>query len=169
MDFLGEVDSLHDVNVRLLSFVDQRYHNAPHGGLLGKTPKRVYEAAGHGPPDSLTEKKLRQAFTVQERRRVHGDSTLSIDGTIYELDRPFFAGRTVSIVRCLLPNAGPPAVEHEGIHIPLHPVDPNRNATRTRQPLPEPKPKDPQLRFDPAGTLLDQAVGRRLPCQEVKK
>lgn len=120
-------------------------------------------------PGLLTEKKLRAAFTVQERRRVNGDSTLSIDGTIYELDRPFFAGRTVSIVRCLLPNAGPPAVEHEGIHIPLHPVDPNRNATRTRQPLPEPKPKDPQLRFDPAGTLLDQAVGRRLPCQEVKK
>ena len=26
-----------------------------------------------------------------------------------------------------------------------------------------------QLRFDPAGTLLDQAVRRRLPCQEVKK
>ena len=169
LDFLGEAGSLHDVNVRLLAFVDQRYHNAPHGGLLGKTPKRVYEAAGHGPPDSLTEKKLREAFTVQERRRVNGDSTLSIDGTIYELDRPFFAGRTVSIVRCLLPNGGPPAVEHEGTRILLHPVDPNRNATRTRQPLPEPKAKDPQLRFDPAGTLLDQAVRRRLPCQEVKK
>lgn len=114
-------------------------------------------------------RELREAFTVQERRRVNGDSTLSIDGTIYELDRPFFAGRTVSIVRCLLPGGGPPAVEHEGIRIPLHPVDPNRNATRTRQPLPEPKPKDPQLRFDLAGTLLDQAVRRHLPSQEVKK
>ena len=169
MDFLGEVGSLHDINVRLLSFVDQRYHNAPHGGLLGKTPKRVYEAADHGPADSLTDKKLREAFTVTERRRINGDSTLSIDGTIYELDRPFFAGRTVTIVRCLLPGSEPPTVEHEGTHIQLHPVDPSKNATRSRQPLPEPKPKNPQLRFDPAGTLLDRAVGRRLPCQDVKK
>lgn len=169
LDFLGEVGSLHDVNVRLLSFVDQRYHNAPHGGLLGKTPKRVYEAAQNGPPDSLTEKKLREAFTVRERRRVNGDSTLSIGGMLYELDRPFFAGRTVSIVRCLLPNGDPPAVEHEGARIQLHPVDPSKNATRSRQPLPAPTPKDPQLHFDPAGTLLHQAVRRRLPCQEVKK
>jgi transposase InsO family protein len=169
LDLLGQVASLHEVNVRLLSFVDQRYHHAAHGGLLGKTPKRVYEAADPRPPDSLTEQKLREAFTVRERRRVNGDSTLSIGGTLYELDRPFFAGRTVSIVRCLLPNGGPPAVEHEGTALQLHPVDPTKNATRHRQPLPAPTPKDSQLRFDPAGTLLDQAVRRRLPCQEVKK
>lgn len=167
LDFLGPLGSLHDVNVRLLAFVEQHYHLAPHGGLLGKTPKQVYETADSRPPDSLTESKLRDAFTVRERRRVNGDSTLSINGTVYELDRPFFAGRTVSIVRSLLPNSGPPAVEHQGTLFKLHPVDPHKNATRPRTPLPESKPKDSQLRFDPPGTLLNKAVGRCLPCQEV--
>jgi hypothetical protein len=169
LDLLGEVGSLHDVNVRLWSFVDQHYHKAPHGGLMGKTPQGVYEAADPRPPDSLTEKKLREAFTARERRRVGGDSTLSIGGTLYELDRPFFAGRTVSIVRCLLPNSDPPSVEHEGTRILLHPVDPGKNATRARQPLPPTASPNPPLRFDPPGTLLSRAVRRSLPCQEVKK
>ena len=37
LDHLGEVASLHDVQVRLLAFVDRHYHASPHASLFGKT------------------------------------------------------------------------------------------------------------------------------------
>ena len=41
LDFVGSLGSLHDLNVRLWTFIDQHYHCAPHGGLLGKSPAAV--------------------------------------------------------------------------------------------------------------------------------
>lgn len=165
--FLGECASLHEVNVRLLAFLDQHYHPRPHGALMGKTPAQVFCCVLDRPPDSLTEDKLRKALTVKERRRVTRDATLSIDGTLYELDRPFLCGRFVTIVRCLVHGADPPHVEHEGQRILLHKVDPHKNAKTRRQPLPAPAPKNESLRFDPPSAMLSRALGRRLSCQEV--
>ena len=31
---------LHDVQARLLAFLDEHYHKAPHGGLLGQTARK---------------------------------------------------------------------------------------------------------------------------------
>ena len=39
---LGELASLHDINVRLWAFLDQHYHLAPHAGLMGRAPGIVY-------------------------------------------------------------------------------------------------------------------------------
>ncbi|MBK6688868.1 MAG: transposase [Deltaproteobacteria bacterium] len=44
LDHLGAQASLHDVQVRLLAFVDQHYHLAPHASLMGKSPSQVHEA-----------------------------------------------------------------------------------------------------------------------------
>src|SRR5918912_3233098 len=43
LDFVGQLGSLHDLNVRLWAFIDEHYHRAPHGGLLGKFPAAVYD------------------------------------------------------------------------------------------------------------------------------
>ena len=40
LDHLGTMTSLHDVQARLLAFLDAHYHHAPHGGLIGKTARR---------------------------------------------------------------------------------------------------------------------------------
>ena len=45
LDHLGTASSLHDVQVRLLAFVDKHYHVAPHASLMGKSPAQVYETA----------------------------------------------------------------------------------------------------------------------------
>jgi len=160
LDFLGHSASLHDVNVRLLAFVDQHYHKAPHGALVGKSPAQVYAACRDLPPDPLTEEALWQALTVSERRRVRKDSTLSIDGNLFELDQGFLAGQLVTVVRCMVPGAGPPVVEHEGKRLALHPVDPVKNAHRKRLPAPAQDDNAPRRPFDPPGALLDRAAGR---------
>jgi transposase InsO family protein len=160
LDFLGSVASLHEVNVRLLAFLDQHYHVAPHGGLMGQTPASVY-APAQGGGEPLDEVALATALTVRSRRRVRRDTTVSVDGTDWELDQGFLAGRVVTVGRCLLDRAPPPWVEYEGQRLALHPVDPVRNARR-RRPLRRPEGEQPtrHVPFDPPRALVDRAVGR---------
>lgn len=166
LDFLGKDLSLHDVQVRLLAFLDQHYHRAPHGGLFGRTPRSEFEtgvaAREH---DHLTEEQLKRALTVRERRRVRRDNTLSIRGTDYETAQGFLAGRLVTIAYSFLDGPGdPPVVEHEGKQLSLFPVDPVKNARRKRRIRPEASGN--VIPFDPAGALLAKAVGRKPRTEE---
>lgn len=172
LDFIGELGSLHDLNVRLWAFVDQYYHQATHGALFGRSPAQIYGDALDRPCDSLTEQQICQALTVRERRRVRRDSTLSVDGNDYELDDFFLTGKVVTIVRCLVDQgtaqAPRPYVEHEGKRLELHPVDPVLNAKRKRARLVPPTISGSvgNLPFDPPGALLDRALGRPAKHQE---
>jgi putative transposase len=160
LDHMGALTSLHDINVRLWAFLDQHYHQAPHAGLLGRTPASAF-AAGERPADDLDEARLRQALTVTERRRVRRDTTISIDGVAWELDQGYLAGRIVTVVRCLADVDVSPWVEHEGKRLELHPVDPAKNARTKRKPR-HPDggaPAGKTVRFDPPGALLDKATG----------
>jgi transposase InsO family protein len=160
LDFLGQLTSLHEVNVRLWAFLDQHYHRAPHGGLLGKSPGDVFHADPGRPADHVTEQQIRDALSVRERRRVRRDNTLSVDGVLWELDQGFLAGRVVTVARCLVDGADPPVVEHEGKSLPLHRADPVRNARRKR-PARRADAKKRAVPFDPPGALLDRAAGRK--------
>jgi hypothetical protein len=161
LDHLGSLAALHDVNVRLWAFLDQHYHQAPHAGLLGRSPASVWQA-DQRTVDDLDEARLRQALTVTERRRVRRDTTLSIDGVVWQLDQGYLAGRIVSVGRCLADPSVAPWVEHEGKRLDLRPVDPVKNAKTDRQPR-RPGVVAPVVKtipFDPPGALLDKAAGR---------
>lgn len=160
LDFLGSVSSLHDINVRIWAFIDQHYHRAPHAGLLGGTPESVWrEAKAKRPPDALDEKKLRDALTVHENRRVRKDTTVSVAGQPFELGIGYLAGAIVTVAYCPIDDPLRPWVEHRGQVYPLHPVDPVGNGVRKRPRPPRIEPKR-ATHFDPAGALLDRAVGR---------
>jgi putative transposase len=163
LDFLGPVTSLHDVQVRLLAFLDQHYHVAPHAGLFGRSPQSVWTAAlAERPADLLTDDQLRTALTVRERRRVRRDTTVAVGGQDWELDQGFLAGRLVTVAYALLDPTDAPWVEHDGKRFALHPVDPLQNARRRRtRPEPVPDATAAPVPFDPSGALLARAVGRR--------
>jgi transposase InsO family protein len=161
LDFLGSVSSLHDINVRIWAFIDQHYHRVPHAGLMGKTPESVWrEAKTMRPADTLDEKKLKDALTVRENRRVRKDTTVSVAGQEFELDVGWLAGSIVEVAYCPIDRPLKPWVEHRGQVFPLHAVDAVGNGKRTR---PRPSPIKPKkgTHFDPAGALLDRALGRR--------
>ena len=169
LDFLGPMASLHDVNVRLWAFLDAHYHKAPHAALMGRAPGQVWaEAASERKVCTLSEDKMRDALTVRERRRVRRDTTVSVDGTDFELDQGFLAGRVVTVARTLLDPASLPWIEHDGKRFPLHTVDPVKNARRTRPPRRADDAGAPARRvaFDPPGALLDRAVGRKPKTSE---
>jgi putative transposase len=159
LSVMGQLSSLHEVNVRLYAYLDEHYHRAPHAGLMGRAPGHVWhERAAERPAELLNEQVLREALTMRERRRVRRDTTLTIDGKTWELEAGFLAGRVVTVARCLLEPDSAPWLEHEGKRLPLYPVDPVANARRRRQH--HSATPQPSVPFDPPGALLDQAVGR---------
>jgi transposase InsO family protein len=159
LDFTGPLASLHDLNVRLYAWLDEHYHTTPHAALFGKTPAQVYEATPRA-ADDLDEARLRDALTVQARRRVRRDSTVAMDGDDWETDLGFLAGRLVTVARCLVTPDAPPWIEHEGKRFPLHRVDPVKNGKRARPACNLDTPHAARVAFDPPKALLDKALGR---------
>lgn len=158
--FCKDLRSLHDLNVRILAWLDERYHKAPHGGLVGKTPSEVFDA-GAARTEHLDDTKLRAALTVRERRRIRRDNTLAMDGVDWETTLHFLAGRVVTVARSLIDADDPPWIEHEDKVYPLTVVDPIRNARRARAPMKSHDPQPDRVPFDPAGALVDRALGRK--------
>ena len=163
LDFLGpDVSSLHDVNVRLWAFLDTHYHQSPHAALMGQTPWGVFRSY-EKKADEFDEKKLREALTVRERRRVRRDGTVSVDGVDYELDGLHLAGRLVMLCRCLVDLNEVPWAEFEMKRVKLHPVDAVANGKRRRE-----RRRDTHgeraprhSAFDPPKAMLNRAAGRK--------
>ena len=160
LDFVPTTATLHDVTVRLHAWLDEHYHRAPHAGLMGQSPERVWT---HGPRvcrrwdfDELV-----KAFTTRSRRRVRGDNTLSIDGRSYQLDAGFLAGKTLDVAIPLPPFEADaaPFAEYDGHRHELQPVDPVANAQRGRKRTETPQ-EPRKTGFDPPQVLLDAVTGR---------
>jgi transposase InsO family protein len=153
LNHLGTIGSLDELNAKLRVFLERHYLPEPHAGLMGRTPNGVYAPSART-PNYVTEAALHDALLVRERRRVRRDTTVSIEGNIYELHQGFLAGRVVDIVYSLLAEPITPEVEYEGKRYPLHVVDPEKNA-RLKRPLKNPAhdPAKAPVEFDPACTL----------------
>ena len=153
LDHLGTMTSLHDVQARLIAFLDEHYHRAPHGGLFGKTPSEAWASATTRAIDEPT---LAAALTTTVRRRVRKDGTLDVRGHAWQLDESFLAGAVVTVAVDLTGATGP-VVEHDGRRYLLHPVDAVAAGKTRRKP---PEPPTPTVPFDPGGALLDRVAGR---------
>lgn len=130
--FLPTQTTVYEVQQRLETFVQHHYQNVPHAALMGKTPLLAYRPSVHTalPIDEAT---LREALTLRVRRRVRKDTTLSIDGMLFELAQGYLAGKIVTVGTCLLDGApSVPWAEYEGRRFPLHPCDPKHNGQRRR-------------------------------------
>ena len=158
LDHCAGLGSLHDVQVRLLAWLNDRYLVTPHGGLVGRTPTEAYADGERRAP--VAESMLREALIVRARRRVLGDGTVSIAGTDFELDQGYLAGRNVTVARSLLDPSTPPWVEHEDQRLALRPVDPKANGKAKRSPRPAGTKGVDSVPFDPAEAVLDRFVGR---------
>lgn len=157
LDHFGTLTSLHDVQARLLAFLDEHYHCTPHGALFGRTPAQAWAGAATRPVD---EHQLTAALTTRTRRRVRKDGTLDIDGAAWQLDEGFLAGAIVTVAVDKTGSAAP-VVEHDGRRYVLRPVDAVAAGKTRRKPAAPAAPPTPTVPFDPAGALLDRFARRR--------
>lgn len=159
LDYIGDLSNLHDVQVRLLAFVDQYYHVSPHAGLMGRKPDSVYrQDRSKRKTDDLDEQKLRDALTVRANRKVLKDGTVSIGGVVWEVEQGFLAGRKVTIARTLVDDI-PPWIEYENRRLTLSRLDPVKNAHRKCNKKDKEK-TGIDVPFDPPKALLDKMLSR---------
>ena len=150
LDYITPEHTLVEVQASLDRFKAQ-YHVTPHAGLGGQTPATVFEARKRADV-RLDTRAIATALTVEERRRVRQDSTLSLDGVLYEVDASFLAGHIVVVKRCLLPGLAADHaawVEHDGRRVGLTLADPRRNARRKRETTPAVTKAPSGVAFDP--------------------
>jgi len=155
LDHTPATATLHDVQVRLLAFLDGHYHRTPHASLMGDTPERRWTERH---PVEVSEAQLHEALTIRTTRRLRGDGTVSIGGMDWEVERGYLAGTKVVVARTLAVNAAP-WVEWDDERLALRPVDARGNAKRSRSPRPT-KGID-AMPFDPMEPLVDAMVGRK--------
>ncbi len=157
LSHLGAMTSLHDVQVRLLAWLDRHYLATPHASLMGRTPLESYETMLEQ-RDLVSEQALRQALTVRGRRRIRRDGTLMVAGTLLELEQGFLSGKLVTIARSLIDPTELPWVEHEDERLALHRVDPIANGQRPR--YRRNRRGIDAVPFDPPGALLAELTKR---------
>ncbi len=78
--------SLAALNRRLWAWVEAEYHHSPHRGLDNDTPLDRWAMASSAPrlPDARMD--LDALFLFEARRRVQRDRTVSLNGTLFEVD-----------------------------------------------------------------------------------
>lgn len=163
VDHIHGASTLHDVCVRLLAWREQ-YHRTPHASLMGRTPEQVWlegtQSHDHQLREPVSEQQLRQAYVVHSTRRVRKDSTLDIDGQLYEVDAAWLAGKTATLVRSYLAPAEPYLL-FEDRRLSLHLADPLTNGRRGRRKAPKKREvTSPSVHFRPADAALDAMLGR---------
>ena len=168
LDHLGGMASLHDIRVRLHAWLDQRYHGSAHAGLLGRDPRTVWNETNVC--ERVEEAKFLHAFSTRDRRRVRKDSTLDLNGVVYQIDASFLAGNYVDLVR-YLPPVGPEHPPHaiaEERKWALHPVDPvaNSKIKRARISIEAAPTSANTTDFDVGDALLRAAISKTNPDKD---
>ena len=95
---LSEVDtaSLDSLNRRLWAWVEAEYHHHPHRGLDGQTPLDRWAMSERPPRLPGPAIDLDALFLFEAKRRVQRDRTVSLNGTLFEVDAAL-VGQTVTL------------------------------------------------------------------------
>lgn len=156
LSHMGPMSSLHDVQARLLAWLDRHYLSAPHASLMGKAPSEIYQAAER---KRISEQQLHEALVVETSRRIGGDGTISIGGTLFEAEQGFLAGRKVTVCRTLADATTAPWVEYEGKRLVLQRVDAVANSHKHRVVLKG--TGIDAVPFDPPSAYLNRRIGKK--------
>jgi putative transposase len=92
----ADTDSLDSLNRRLWAWVEGEYHQSPHRGLDDQTPLDRWAMSADQvrlPGPSLD---LDALFLFETKRRVQRDRTVSLNGTLFEVDAALI-GHTVTL------------------------------------------------------------------------
>lgn len=90
------VKGLGDLNARFRSWLEGEYHRNPHKGLGGKTPLEAWLAKTKYILPLEPGIDLERVFLHEEQRKVYKDSTITLNGTLYEVPS-LLIGKTVKL------------------------------------------------------------------------
>ena len=92
----ADTDSLEALNRRLWTWVEGDYHQTPHAGLDGRTPLDQWALCADQVKLFDIGLDLDALFLFETKRRVQRDRTISLNGTVFEVDATL-VGQTVTL------------------------------------------------------------------------
>ena len=92
----ADSESLDALNRRLWTWVDGEYHQTPHAGLQGRTPLDQWALSAERIRMLDIHLDLDALFLFETKRRVQRDRTVSLNGTVFEVDAAL-VGETVTL------------------------------------------------------------------------
>jgi len=154
---MSEVSTLHDLNVRLMTWVTSEYNQRPHAGISAQTPLSVFEEDAERVRFVENPRELESAFEASLERTVKNDATCSFRGCTYEVP-PHLRRRKIKVhYKLLRPEVV--WIEDGGVQVPLHEVDPVANAKRSRRrAAPESKSPEPRTGLNAIEDLLSRTL-----------
>ncbi len=154
---VSSLRSLEDLDSRFHTWLESEYHRSPHRGLGDKTPLEAWLEGAHRivalPPTVDTER----LFLHEAWRKVYDDSTVTLDGVLYEVPSTLLRER----VRLLYDPHLPPlrrrlVVVHQGREYEARVVDSYANTqVRRGRLLKSPESQDPPSAAAPVPTPAD--------------
>ena len=90
------IRSIADLNARFRTWLESEYHRSPHRGLEGATPLEAWLAKAQHIITIDPTIDLEHVFFHETTRKVHKDSTITVNGTLYEVPS-LLIGRTVKL------------------------------------------------------------------------
>jgi transposase InsO family protein len=91
-----DTESLDALNRRLWHWIESEYHQTPHAGLDGRTPLDQWALASDQVKMFDAGVDLDAVFLFETKRRVQRDRTISLNGTVFEVDATL-VGQTVTL------------------------------------------------------------------------
>jgi len=92
----ADTESLEALNRRLWTWVEGEYHQTPHAGLEGRTPLEQWALCAQEVRLLDIHLDLDALFLFETKRRVQRDRTVSLTGTVFEVDAAL-VGQTVTL------------------------------------------------------------------------
>ena len=92
----ADTESLEALNRRLWTWVEGEYHQTPHAGLQGRTPLEQWALCAQEVRLLDIHLDLDALFLFESKRRVQRDRTVSLNGTVFEVEAALI-GETVTL------------------------------------------------------------------------
>jgi len=127
---MSTVQTLDDLNLRLMAWVDGDYNVRPHSGIDGRTPLSVFTECSDEVRFVSDHTEIERHFVAHTDRAVKNDATCSLGGRVYEVPQHFRNRKVTLHYEVLRPDIL--WLEEGGVRVPVREVDAVANSRRAR-------------------------------------
>jgi hypothetical protein len=96
---MEEIKDLEQLNQQFEQWLEKEYHKYPHQGIEGEKPMDRFMEDLNKIPNTMkrvSKEELDRAFQITMHRKVKNDSTISVNGLLYECP-PEFIGKKIEV------------------------------------------------------------------------
>ena len=124
------IETIDDLNLRLMAWVNGEYNVRPHSGLGGRTPLQVFEEDADEIRFVADSAELEASFVAHVERAVKNDSTCSFGGKVFEVPSHLRGRKVTLFYQVLRPELL--WLFDGGTRVPVREVDAVANSRRPR-------------------------------------